>query len=97
MKKSWQEGQKFMKEYKKQVILSPSSFFLVKKGTEMIRLRKGMTKAEVTDILGDPFSVNSGNNPKNLKFLFKFSENSVGDSYELLFREDFLEWSVKIK
>ena len=87
-----------MKEYKKQVILSPSNFYLVKKGAEMIRLRKGMTKMQVKDVLDEPSSVNKGTNPKNLKFLFKFSEKGLpGESYEILFREDFLEWAIKIK
>lgn len=64
----------------------------------MIRIKRGMTKAEIESVLGEPFSINKGNNPNNLKYLFKFSENGfLGEGYELLFREDFLEWSVKIK
>lgn len=87
-----------MREYKKQVLLSPSNFFLIQKGSERIRIRKGMTKEEVKNVLGEPFSINKGSNPNNLKFLFKFSGNGfIGECYELLFREDFLEWSVKIK
>jgi hypothetical protein len=87
-----------MKQFKKQVVLSPANFFLIQKGTEMIRLRRGMTKAEVKNLLGEPFSINEGNNPKNLKFVFRMIENSSrSESYEILFREDFLEWSIKIK
>lgn len=98
MKKYWPEGPELMKEYKKAVIVSPSNFYLIQKGTEMIRLRRGMTKTEVKNVLGEPSSINKGNNPKNLKFLFKFSENGLpGETYEILFREDFLEWSIKIK
>jgi hypothetical protein len=87
-----------VRQFKKEVILSPSNLFLVRKGTEMIRLRKGMTKAQVKNVLGEPFSINEGNNPKNLKFIFKIIENSFRtESYELLFREDFLEWAIKTK
>lgn len=87
-----------MNGFKKNMNLSSPNFFLVKRGSEMIRLRKGMTKAEVTGLLGKPFSVNQGNNPKNSKLLFKFPENGAGAiSYEALFREDFLEWTVKTK
>lgn len=64
----------------------------------MIRLKKGMTQAQVKHLLGEPLSIHEGANPKNLKYIFKMKENSSpGGNYELLFREDFLEWSVKIK
>jgi hypothetical protein len=96
LKKSLPEDQSRMRQFKMNVIPSSSNFFIIRKGIDVIKLVKGMSKMEVITILGEPYSVCGGNNPKNQKLVYKISSNgSTNNLYELLFRENILEWSLK--
>jgi hypothetical protein len=83
-----------MKEYKNPTVMPGSKYFLILKGTEMIKLRLGMTQSEVIEVLGEPYFVNEGSNPKNQKLIFKM--NGENKWYEALFTNNFLTRALKI-
>ena len=97
MRKFYWGDQRPMKEYKKDVVLSLTKFFLVNTGDEIIKLKKGMNKTDVIKVLGEPQSINQGIGPNNQKLLFKLTGNNLKHIwYSILFKENLLEWSAKV-
>lgn len=64
---------------------------------ELVRLHKGMSKNDVTTILGEPFKIESCANELNEKLVFKISNGRpVSTRYSILFTSEQLVYVAKL-
>ncbi len=62
-----------------------------------MRLHKGMSKNEVTEILGEPFKIELSTNALNIKLVFKINNGkAMGARYSVLFTCDQLVYVAKL-
>ena len=74
-----------------------SKDYLINLKGDFIRLRKGMTKQEVKNILGEPYKIENCTNLSNKKLFFKIkSDRPANVTYSILFTEESLIYVVKI-
>lgn len=64
---------------------------------ELVRLQKGMSKSDVTSVLGEPFKIEPCENTQNEKFVFKInSGRPVSARYSALFFNETLVYIAKL-
>lgn len=64
---------------------------------DFIRLKKGMGKKEVINILGEPFKTENCNSEINEKLFFKINDGRlIRVTYSVLFTADELVYAAKI-
>lgn len=64
---------------------------------ELIRFQKGMSKSEVTSILGEPIKIEACSNPINEKFVFKINTGQlISIRYSILFTNELLVYVAKL-
>lgn len=64
---------------------------------ELVRLHKGMSKNDVTTILGEPFKIESCANELNEKLVFKINNGRpVSTRYSILFTSEQLVYVAKL-
>ncbi len=64
---------------------------------ELVRLRKGMSKNDVTEILGEPFKIDPSTNTQNEKLVFKINNGkAMGVRYSILFTSNELVYVAKL-
>jgi hypothetical protein len=64
---------------------------------ELMRLHKGMSKNDVTSILGEPFKIESCSNELNVKLVFKINNGrATGVRYSVLFTNEQLVYVAKL-
>jgi hypothetical protein len=74
-----------------------SNEFVINRMGEMVRLQKGMSKNEVTSILGEPFKIELCTNVLNEKLVFKINNGRTIDTrYSILFTNEQLVYVAKL-
>lgn len=64
---------------------------------ELVRLQKGMSKNEVTFILGEPFKIELCTNLLNEKLVFKINNGrTISTRYSILFTNEQLVYVAKL-
>lgn len=63
------------------------------KGSEMVKLHKGMSLNNVRTLLGNDYTVESCTDKNDQKWLYNFW--GTNGTYKLLFRNENLEWAIK--
>jgi hypothetical protein len=78
-------------------ITSFSDGFVINLMGELIRLRKGMQKNEVTALIGEPVKTEICSSPLNEKLVFKINSGKpVSTRYSLLFTNKLLVYVAKL-
>ena len=98
MLKSLQEALKSIQLKKQQnSITNFSNEFVINIKGELVRLKKGMSKHEVTQVLGDPFKIESCENKLNEKLVFKiYNGRPMSTRYSVLFFNEELVYVAKL-
>ena len=74
-----------------------SNGFVINLMGELVRLQKGMSKSDVTAILGDPIKIELCSNPLNEKLVFKINSGKpISSRYSLLFTDKLLVYVAKL-
>lgn len=64
---------------------------------ELVRLHKGMSKIDVTEILGEPYKIEPCTNKLNEKLVFKINNGRpISARYSILFFEEALVYVAKL-
>lgn len=64
---------------------------------ELVRLHKGMSKIDVTRVLGEPFKIESCSNKLNEKLVFKiYNGRPMSTRYSVLFFDEELVYVAKL-
>lgn len=64
---------------------------------ELVRFYKGMSKDDVTEILGEPYKIESSDNILNEKLVFKINNgNAISVRYSILFTSNELVYVAKL-
>ena len=72
-----------------------SSHYIIFKGEEILKLKKGMTLLEVKSMLGKPFQIDKCTNPLNKKLIYKIKSSAIMSSYMILFNQDLIVYVAK--
>jgi|GEM_PF-2807614 len=87
-----------MKKPRHQFIVSPDKLFLIMTGDRMIKIKKGISKEQTLELLGEPNEIKPSNNPNNLRIRYLFKDIGLSKTvYEIFFRDNMLEMVVKTK
>lgn len=82
---------------KKNSIANLSKEFLINYGDHLVRLKQGMIKEKVFEILGNPIRSEECKNPVNEKLVFKIPYGrSLSVSYSILFLDQHLNYVIKL-
>lgn len=82
---------------KRNSITSVSNEYVINIMGELMRLKKGMSKEDVTAILGEPLKMESCTNPVNEKLVFKVNNGKpVSTRYSVLFTNEQLVYVAKL-
>lgn len=74
-----------------------SNEFVINIMGELVRLHKGMSKNDVTSILGEPFKIESCANELNIKLVFKINnDRAMAARYSILFTSEQLVYVAKL-
>jgi phage terminase small subunit len=74
-----------------------SNEFVINIKGELVRLQKGMSKYDVTQVLGEPFKIESCANKLNEKLVFKiYNGRPMSTRYSVLFFNEELVYVAKL-
>jgi hypothetical protein len=86
-----------LKEKHKQAVSNFSKEFIINMMGELVRFYKGMSKDDVTEILGEPYKIESSDNILNEKLVFKINNgNAISVRYSILFTSNELVYVAKL-
>lgn len=86
-----------LKEKQKQAISNFSKEFVINMMGELVRFYKGMSKNDVTEILGEPYKIEECANKLNEKLVFKINNGkAMNVRYSVLFTSNELVYVAKL-
>jgi hypothetical protein len=72
-----------------------TNHYIIYNGDTFLKLKKGMTITEVTNILGQPNQIDKCANPHNVKYNYRLKGASALNSYLILFNADMIVYVAK--
>lgn len=86
-----------LKEKHKQAVSNFSKEFVINIMGQLVRFYKGMSKNDVTEILGVPYKIESSTNILNEKLVFKINNGrGMNVRYSILFTSNELVYVAKL-
>lgn len=73
--------------------MTTGNVIFIFKGSQMVKLHKGMSMNNVRTLLGNDHAVESCADKNDQKWVYNFS--GTNGTYKLLFRNENLEWAMK--